>query len=45
MKGYYKIPRRMVYCDTFRLWLASMVEIFVVYKLRPPILPFMGEDG
>lgn len=36
MKGYYKVPGRMIYCDTLRAWLASIVECYVVYKLSPP---------
>ncbi len=35
----YKIPFRQVYCATLRQWVASMILIFVVYKLAPPILP------
>ena len=42
MKGYYKVPFRQVYCESFRMWVASCVEIFVVYKLRPPILKDIG---
>ena len=37
MKGFYKVPFRAVYCDSIRSWLASCVEIFIVYKLRPPV--------
>lgn len=33
--GYKKVPRREVYCDTWRSWLAQVVLIFVVYKIDP----------
>ena len=36
MKGYYKVPFRHVQCATLRLWLASVIRSFVVYKLDPP---------
>ncbi len=39
MKGYYKIPFRQVYCQGIRMWIASMVRIFIVYKLEPPTVP------
>lgn len=42
MKGYYKVPFRHVYCETLRLWLASVIECHVVYRLRPPNLPEIG---
>ena len=37
VKDYYKVPFREVYCETLRLWLASVIRSFVVYKLDPPI--------
>lgn len=36
IKGYYKVPGRMLYCETLRQWAASIVLCYVVYKLDPP---------
>jgi hypothetical protein len=33
----------MVYCDTLRSWLASVILCHVVYRLSPPNLPKIGE--
>lgn len=33
MKGFYKIPRRQVYCGSVGSWLKTMVWIFGVLKV------------
>jgi len=45
MKGYYKVPFRQVYCDSLRLWLASLIECHIVLKLNPPKFePIMTQE-
>ena len=39
MNGYWKVPNREVYCETFRLWLSEVILCHVVYRLAPPRLP------
>lgn len=33
LRGYWKIPRRQVYCATLGGWLREMLWVFVVLKL------------
>jgi len=38
---YWKVPFRMVYCDTFRAWLAETIYCHVCLRIDPPHpLPF-----
>jgi len=39
MKGYYKVPFRQVYCETFRDWLSELIYCHVCLRLSPPKLP------
>ena len=34
MKGYYKVPFRQVYCETLRVWAASVIYCHVVLRLN-----------
>ena len=42
MKGYYKVPRRDVYCETLRMWVAEVVYCHVWLRIFPPQLPKIG---
>lgn len=39
MKGFHKVPFRMVYCQTWRDWIASCILCHIVYKISTPVLP------
>lgn len=39
MKGYYKIPQRMVYVQTIKDWIKETIYCHVVLKIWPPNLP------
>ena len=34
MKGYYKVPFRQVYCETLRVWIASVIYCHIVLRLN-----------
>lgn len=36
LSRYWKVPFRMVYCETFRQWVASCILCHIVYRLAPP---------
>jgi len=39
----YKVPFRMVYCNTLRVWLAETIYCHIYLRLCPPNLPNFPE--
>lgn len=42
MKGYWKVPFRQVYCESFRGWIAETIYCHVCLRIDPPKLPEIG---